>query len=129
MSYTLTGSDMFRVRDNGQIEVSDEADLNYETSTSHTVMLMATDTSGGSNNSATIEVTIHVTDLDERPVITEGVLTLTGPTGSQEYSENGTEADRYLHNGRPRSCRSHHGAHGRGRRRLEARGFGHEPYA
>ena len=92
VAYTLSGSDMFRVRDNGQIEVSDKADLDYEKKSSHTVMLTATDTSGAANNSASIEVTIYVTDLDERPVITEGVLTLTGPRGSQEYPENGTEA-------------------------------------
>ena len=92
VNYTLTGSDMFRVRTNGQIEVSDKADLDYETKSSHTVMLTATDTSGAANNSASIEVTIYVTDLDERPVITEGVLTLTGPKGGQEYPENGTEA-------------------------------------
>ena len=92
VAYTLSGSDMFRVRTNGQIEVSDKADLDYETKSSHTVMLTATDTSGAANNSASIEVTIYVTDLDERPVITEGILTLTGPIGSQEYPENGTEA-------------------------------------
>ena len=92
VNYTLTGSDMFRVRTNGQIEVSDKADLDYEKKSSHTVMLTATDTSGTANNSASIEVTIYVTDLDERPVITEGVLTLTGPMGSQEYPENDTEA-------------------------------------
>ena len=91
-TYTLSGSDMFRVRNNGQIEVSNKADLDYETKSSHTVMLTATDTSGAANNSASIEVTIYVTDLDERPVITEGVLSLTGPMGSQEYPENGTEA-------------------------------------
>ena len=92
VNYTLTGSEMFRVRTNGQIEVSDKADLDYETKSSHTVMLTATDTSGAANNSASIEVTIYVTDLDERPVITEGILALTGPIGSQEYPENGTEA-------------------------------------
>ena len=91
-TYTLTGSDMFRVRTDGQIEVSDKADLDYEKKSSHTVMLTATDPSGAANNSASIEVTIYVTDLDERPMITEGVLTLTGPKGSQEYPENGTEA-------------------------------------
>ena len=69
--HTLGGpdKDMFRLRDNGQIEVSGKADLDYEDSASHTVTITATDSSGASNNSATIEVTIHVTDLDERPVI------------------------------------------------------------
>ena len=91
VTYTLTGSDMFRVRANGQIEVSDKANLDYETSSSHIVILTATDTSSEANNSATIEVSIHVTDLDERPVITEGILTLDGPMGRQDYPENGTE--------------------------------------
>ena len=43
VNYTLTGSDMFRVRTNGQIEVSDKAKLNYEDSRSHTVTLTAND--------------------------------------------------------------------------------------
>ena len=92
VAYTLTGSDMFRVRNDGQIEVSDKANLDYETSKSHTVILTATDTSSESNNSATIEVTIHVTDLDERPVISEGGLAVSGP-GSPTFPENdGTSA-------------------------------------
>ena len=90
VAYTLTGSDMFRVRANGQIEVSDKANLDYETSSSHTVILTATDTSSAANNSATIEVSIHVTDLDEAPIITESNLTLDGP-GRRDYTENGTE--------------------------------------
>ena len=69
--HTLGGPDMdmFRLRANGQIEVSDKADLDYEDSVSHTVTITATDSSGAANNSTTIEVTIHVTDLDEKPVI------------------------------------------------------------
>ena len=70
VNYTLTGSDMFRVRTNGQIEVSDKADLDYETSRSHTVTLTADDGTGEANGTASITVNIHVTDLDERPTIT-----------------------------------------------------------
>ena len=52
LTYTLDGADkdMFRVRDNGQIEVSDKANLDYETSKSHVLILTATDTSGDSAN-------------------------------------------------------------------------------
>ena len=91
VAYTLTGSDMFRVRDNGQIEVSDKADLDYETKNSYTVMLKATDTSGAANNNASIEVTIHVTDLDEPPEIFEGGLAIAGDS-NVDYDENGTGA-------------------------------------
>ena len=57
LTHTLGGPDMdmFRLRDNGQIEVSDKADLNYEDSASHTVTITATDSSGAANNSATID--------------------------------------------------------------------------
>ena len=93
LTYTLDGADkdMFRVRANGQIEVSDKAMLDYEAKKIHTVTLTATDSSGADNNTATITVTIYVTDLDERPVITEGILTLDGPMGRRDYPENGTE--------------------------------------
>ena len=71
LTYTLSGADadMFRVRSNGQIEVAKKAELNYETDTSHTVTLTATDSSGASNNTATIRVTIYITDVDEAPEI------------------------------------------------------------
>ena len=90
VTYTLSGSDMFRVRVNGQIEVSDRANLDYETSSSHTVTLTADDGSGESNSAATITVTIHVTDLDERPTITDrGDSTAIGEQ-QVEYVENST---------------------------------------
>ena len=89
--HTLGGPDMdmFRLRDNGQIEVNGKADLNYEDSASHTVTVTATDSSGAANNSATITVTIHVTDLDERPVITEAGLSISGQS-SISYEEGDT---------------------------------------
>ena len=71
VAYTLGGldKDMFRVRANGQLEVSAKANLDHETKSSHTITLTATDSSNTVNDSATITVTIYVTDLDERPVI------------------------------------------------------------
>ena len=64
--YTLSGTDagLFRVRDNGQIEVGDGTKLNYETRTTYEVTLMAEDSFG---DRASIMVTIMVTDLDEVP--------------------------------------------------------------
>ena len=68
-TYTLSGpgASKFRVRSNGQIEVKDK--LDHDTNASHTVMLMANDGSGTSNATASITVTIYVTDVDEKPVI------------------------------------------------------------
>ena len=92
VAYTLSGSDMFRVRSNGQIEVSNKADLDHETKDTYTVTLTATDTSGAANNSASIEVTIYVTDLDERPVVFEGGLAISGER-SVSVMENSDSAD------------------------------------
>ena len=73
LTYTLGGADadMFRVRSNGQIEVSEKAKLNYEDDTSHTVTLTADDGVNASNSTATITVTIYVTDVDEAPTISD----------------------------------------------------------
>ena len=73
VTYTLSGADaaMFRVRANGQIEVSDKAVLNYESSRSHTVTLTANDGTNEPNGTATTTVSIHVTDLDEKPTISD----------------------------------------------------------
>ena len=81
--YTLSGDDAgaFRVRDDGQIEVAAGTELDYETKTTYMVTLMAEDSFGAS---ATIMVTIMVTDMDEAP-------DLTGEA-SIEYAENGMGA-------------------------------------
>ena len=90
VTYTLSGSDMFRVRDDGQIEVRDKAKLDYETSWSHTVTLTADDGTSEANGTASITVNIHVTDLDERPTITDrGDSTAIGEQ-TVEYVENST---------------------------------------
>ena len=71
LTYTLGGADAvfkFRVhyRDNGQIEVGAGTELDYETKTTYMVTVMAEDSFGAS---ATIAVTIMVTDVDEVPEI------------------------------------------------------------
>ena len=89
-TYTLTGSDMFRVRTDGQIEVSDKADLDYEASRPHTVTLTANDGTGEANGTARITVNIRVTDLDERPTITDRGDSKAIGEQTTEYVENGT---------------------------------------
>ena len=101
LTYTLSGADaaMFRVRANGQIEVSDKAMLDYEANSSHTVTLTATDSSGAANNSASIRVTIYVTDLDERPTIrasTGGVIITDGPRSVRIDEEDDTTVGTYI---------------------------------
>ena len=94
-TYALSGADaaMFRVRSNGQIEVSDEAMLNYESKNTYMVTLTATDSSGESNDNATITVTIHVINVDEAPVIMVGSLGLAISGMSRiDYAENGMGA-------------------------------------
>ena len=93
LTYTLDGRDaaMFRVRqddpattdanEGGQIEVAADTDLDYETKKSYTVTVTATDPS---LVSATIDVTINVTDVNEPPEIAgEDDLT-------KEFRENST---------------------------------------
>ena len=66
--YTLGGAnaDKFRVRSNGQIEVGAGTELDYETQDTYMVTVMAEDSFG---ESASIAVTIMVTDVDEEPEI------------------------------------------------------------
>ena len=91
LAYTLGGADAsrFSVRPNGQLEVKAGTKLNHETNASHTVTLMVDDGSGESNATASITVTIYVTDVDEAPVITAGGLAISG-SASPEYAEGGT---------------------------------------
>ena len=69
LTYTLGGTDAskFRVRGNGQIEVGAGTKLDYETKTTYMVTVMAEDSFG---DSASIMVTITVTDVNEGPDIT-----------------------------------------------------------
>ena len=83
LTYTLGGADAakFRVRANGQIEVGAGTMLDYETKTTYMVTVMAEDSFG---DSASIMVTINVTDVNEGPDIT-GEDTI-------EYPENRTSS-------------------------------------
>ena len=94
LAYTLGGADaaLFTVRDNGQIEVGAGTELDYETRTSYEVTVIATDSFG---ESATIDVTITVTDVNEGPVISVTAVD-EGPDvvgeASIEYEENDSDA-------------------------------------
>ena len=100
LTYTLSGADaaMFRVRqddttsqnenEGGQIEVAAGTMLDYEMKRTYMVTVMAEDSFGAT---ASIEVTIMVTDLDEMPEIMIGGLGI-GGSNNIEYAENGTAA-------------------------------------
>ena len=81
LTYSLGGADaaMFRVRDNGQIEVAAGTMLDYETKKTYRVTVMAEDPLGAS---ASIKVTITVTDLDEMPDVSGDAKV--------DYAEKGT---------------------------------------
>ena len=88
--YSLSGDDagLFRVRDNGQIEVADGTKLNYETRTTYMVTVMAEDSFGLVGS---IPVTIMVANIDEKPEIMLGGLAISGQS-SISYTEDGTDA-------------------------------------
>ena len=66
--------------------------LDYETKNRYMVTVTATDSSNMANNTASIDVTIHVTDLDEAPMILVGALAISGQSRADDYLENGTNA-------------------------------------
>ena len=72
----------------GQISVASGVKLDYETKKSYTVTVTATDPD---NLSASINVTIMVTDMDEAPMIERGGLAISGMS-SVSYAENRTDA-------------------------------------
>ena len=89
MTYTLSGDDAgsFMIGSStGQI--SAKMKLDREAKSSHMVTVTATDPNG---LSASIGVTITVTNVDDAPVIVVGGLALSGPS-SLNYDENGTDA-------------------------------------
>ena len=100
LTYTLGGRDeaMFRVRsDTGHIEVGADTKLDYERKKSYMVTVTATDPSLAS---ATIDVTINVTDVNEPPEIAgEDDLT-------KEFRENSTSTIQTFTQPTPRSGRS-----------------------
>ena len=77
LTYTLGGTDMASfdiVRSSGQLQT--KAKLDYETKKSYMVTVTATDPNG---LSASVDVTITVTDVDEAPVIMAGGPGSNGP--------------------------------------------------
>ena len=89
LRYTLGGTDaMSFAIDMTNGHLSTKAALDFEEETTYTVEVTATDSS---NASATVMVTIKVTDDDEQPVISEGGLVVTGRS-RVDYEENGTDA-------------------------------------
>ena len=85
LTYTLGGADAASfdiVASSGQLQA--KADLDFEDKNTYTVTVTATDPSG---LSATVNVTIKVTDVDEAPMIMVGGLAITGPT-RVEYAED-----------------------------------------
>ena len=85
LTYTLGGADMASfdiVRTSGQLQT--KAKLDYETKKSYMVTVTATDPNGAS---ASIDVTIMVTDENEAPMIERGGLAISGMS-SVPYAEN-----------------------------------------
>ena len=98
LTYALSGADaaLFSVTDadlvdnkGGQITVKSGTKLDFENRTTYMVTVTATDSF---SDSASIDVTIMVTDVDEAPEISEGGLAITGPARVDDYAENGTGA-------------------------------------
>ena len=88
--YTLSGADaaLFSVAELGQIKVKSGTKLDFETRTTYMVTITATDSF---SDSASIDVTIMVTDVDEAPAITVGGLAITGMI-SVDYAEDRRDA-------------------------------------
>ena len=87
LTYSLGGpdADSFSI-DRVTAQLSTKAVLDYETKDTYTVMVTATDPSG---ESATVMVTIKVTNVDEAPTIMVGGLAISG-LRNVRYAENGT---------------------------------------
>ena len=86
--YTVGGDDaaLFKVLPSGQIEVAGK--LDYETRTSYSITVIATDSFG---ESSYIMVNIMVTDVNEPPVISLGGLAISG-LASVDYAEDRMDA-------------------------------------
>ena len=72
---------------NVQVEVKDGAKFDYETKDTYVVTLTATDEYG---ETADLELTIKITDVNEAPEIMVGGLAISGMTRIMDYAENGT---------------------------------------
>ena len=105
VTYTLGGADKdsfaiepVDIDDNGDDDktagqIKTKAVLDYEEKKRHTITVTATDSSGETNDSASITVTIHVIDVDEAPEIMirpTGLAITSGPSTSDYEEESGT---------------------------------------
>ena len=89
--YTLGGADMGSFELNvGTGQLMTKAPLDHETDNSYTVTVTADDSSGESNSSARITVTIRVVDLDERPVIVNVAKPNIDHEDTFDHAENDT---------------------------------------
>ena len=89
LTYSLGGPDAasFTI-DRSTAQLSTKVELDKETKDTYTVMVTATDPSG---ETATVMVTIKVTNVDEAPMIMVGGLAISG-MARVDYAENGTAA-------------------------------------
>ena len=88
LTYTLSGTDMASFDIEGATgQLQTKAKLDYETKNSYMVTVTATDPNGAS---ASIDVTIKVTDMNEAPEILQSGLAISGQS-SINYAENGTD--------------------------------------
>ena len=96
LTYSLGGTDAasFSI-DRATGQISTKAALDYEDKDTYTVTVTATDPGG---LSATVNVTIEVTDEDEAPEITVGGLAISGDN-SVEVEEGMTEVATYMASG------------------------------
>ena len=89
LTYRLSGVDArsFKIgRGDGQITVPETTKLDHETKNTYTVTVTVTDPSG---ESASIIVTIKVTDVDERPELSKKALVVSGRSNI-DHPENDT---------------------------------------
>ena len=99
LAFSLSGSDAskFRIRQPAspqataaqdvQVEVKSGAKFDFETKDTYVVTLTATDEYG---ETADLELTIKITDVNEAPEIMAGGLAISGMTRIMDYAENGT---------------------------------------
>ena len=90
VTYSLGGTDADSfniIPATGQIIRKDP--LDYETKNMYRVTVTATDPSGLDD---TIAITIEVLDVPEEPAITEGGISISGPSTVENYAENDTDA-------------------------------------
>ena len=92
-AFRLSGTDAayfdIEVGTNGGGQLMTKARLDFEEKNSYEVVVTVDDGSGEGNATDSITVTIEVKDLDEKPVLMEGGLVITGRS-SVPYKEMGT---------------------------------------